>query len=465
MFNPIVAVRYLLSFLLIFFLIQGINAQEVKRFKVNKVRILFLLDASGSMVDVWNGKKRIDIAKTVLLDIADSLEKKYPDVYFGLRVFGADYHRDLKNCKDSRLAVPFSQKSRENLKKALSKISPKGMTPLAYTLEQAAKDFSTDSNCINAIVLLTDGEENCSGDPCKASDFLVKKKISFRPFIIGLGVQGKTAAKFDCVGKFINTTDEKSLRETVGVLVRQTMRTTTAQVNLIDENGDASITNIPFTMYDSETGQQEYNFIHTLNPNSKLSDTLYLNPLGRYKLVVHSIPPVVKDNIELSVGQHNIIAVNMPLGTLIAKCGGATFLNNDAQVVVRNSRKRIVHVQDFNTSVQYVKGYYRVDILTKPFSKEGALIDAGSGVEKKVDQVGSVTLFATENTRVSVLANEDDTWKEVAEFITAKKYETLKLQPGIYRLVYQKVSSKESKDTRIKKFIVDTGRTLNFNLD
>jgi Ca-activated chloride channel homolog len=458
-------VRHLFAILLFFLFVHDSSAQEVKRFKVNKVRILFLLDASGSMVDNWTGKKRMDIAKTVLLDIADSLEKKYPEVYFGLRVFGSEFPREKKNCKDTKLAMPFAQKSRENLKKTLSKLVPRGMTPIAYSLEQAAKDFGKDSNCINAIVLLTDGDENCSGDPCKAADFLVKNKISFRPYIVGLGVQDKTAAKFDCVGKFINASDEKSLRETVSVLVRQTMRTTSAQVNLIDHNGNANITNIPFTMYDSESGAQEYNFIHTLNPSSKLSDTLFLNPLGRYKLVVHSIPPVVKDNIELSVGQHNIIAVNMPVGTLTAKCPGATFLNNEAQVVVRNNKGKIVHVQDLNTSLQYLKSYYTVDMLTKPPSREGAMIDEGSSVEKKIEQVGTVTLYATESTRVSILADKDDSWVEIEDFITAKKYESLKLQPGIYRLVYQKISSRESKDTKLKRFIVESGRSLNYNLD
>jgi hypothetical protein len=104
-------------------------------------------------------------------------------------------------------------------------------------------------------------------------------------------------------------------------------------------------------------------------------------------------------------------------------------------------------------------------MLTKPPSREGAMIDEGSSVEKKIEQVGTVTLYATESTRVSILADKDDSWVKIEDFITAKKYESLKLQPGIYRLVYQKISSRESKDTKLKRFIVESGRSLNYNLD
>jgi hypothetical protein len=69
------------SFVVVFLtlLLSG-NAysQEVKRFKANDVRILFLLDVSGSMNETWNGRKKIDVAKEVLRDLADSIQKKYP---------------------------------------------------------------------------------------------------------------------------------------------------------------------------------------------------------------------------------------------------------------------------------------------------------------------------------------------------------------------------------------------------
>jgi hypothetical protein len=191
------------------------------------------------------------------------------------------------------------------------------------------------------IVLITDGDENCSGDPCKSANFLVRKKISFRPFIVGLGVTEKVVKQFDCIGQFTNTTDDVSLKQTVGVIIRQTMNSTSAQVNLLDAQANPTVTNIPFTLYDSETGKAEYNFIHTLNATG-MPDTLFLNPLGIYNLVVHTFPPVRKDNIELAVGIHNIISVDVPVGTQTTICNGSAITNNDAQVVVRTKDNSIL---------------------------------------------------------------------------------------------------------------------------
>lgn len=455
--------HYLILLCVIVF-VSKTNAQTVRIYKPNSVKILFLLDVSGSMKEKWNGQERIQTAKEVLIDIADSIQRKYPSAYMGLRVFGADYPRTQKNCKDSRLVMPFIQNATTVLPNVLKTLNPQGMTPIAYSLSQAAKDFELDSGSIHSIILITDGDENCEGDPCSVSSLLVKRKISFRPFIIGLGVEKKMAEKFDCIGQFVNATDQKSLKETMGVMIRQSMNVTTAQINLIDRKGNPSITNIPFTLYDMETNIPEYNFIHTLSP-SGLPDTLFLNPMGMYKLVVHSTPPVTKDSIELQIGTHNIIALDMPIGRLFTPCAGSTFSTNDAQVVVRNASQKIINVQELNQRENYLADNYTVNILTQPFYNQTPTVIADIETTEKIANYGSAIFYSPTKVKATLLYEQGKSWKKLKEYELYTKYETVKLQPGNYRLVYQSLGNMQTTSTKVFLFTIEESRNLSISLD
>lgn len=70
-------------------------------------------------------------------------------------------------------ALPFAQ--RDELKKAIDKIQPVGKTALAEALEKAGQRVDgVDRDAI--IVLITDGEETCGGDPCEVARQLKLKK-------------------------------------------------------------------------------------------------------------------------------------------------------------------------------------------------------------------------------------------------------------------------------------------------
>lgn len=70
-------------------------------------------------------------------------------------------------------ALPFTQ--RDELKHAIDKIQPVGKTALAEALDKAGKLVNgVDRDAI--IVLITDGEETCGGDPCEVARQLKQKK-------------------------------------------------------------------------------------------------------------------------------------------------------------------------------------------------------------------------------------------------------------------------------------------------
>ena len=430
-------------------------------FHPQKTRILFLLDASGSMKEAWNGTTRFDAARALLYKLVDSIERKEIQVEFAVRVFGAQYPRAQKNCKDSRLYAPFAKKNSVNFKNVLSKLIPQGMTPLAYSIVEGAHDFTTDTNSINAIILITDGNEICDGNPCDAAKLLAEKRIALKPFIVGVDVAAKDEARFDCVGTFLNTRTSTELQRTVGVLIRQTLNNTSAQINLIDANGNAAVTNIAFTLYDHFSRKPLYSFIHAMRTGN-LPDTLFLNPVGVYDLEVHSSPPLRKDSIELTVGRHNIIALDVPLGGFQVNTALPSPQKNDVAVIIRN-RKKIVNVQARNETKEYLRGAYDVQVLTTPFSDDTVLVLPFSTNEKTVASYGTLLLTAKEKMRGSMLL-ESKTERAILRFEISSTQKILKLQPGDYVLLCQPQTATRSESTQTKHVKIEEGKTIVFDL-
>ena len=61
------------------------------------------------MREDWNGKNKYTIAKQLLYKLIDSVERKNPNVEFAIRGFGFQSPNTQKNCKDSKLLVPFGK--------------------------------------------------------------------------------------------------------------------------------------------------------------------------------------------------------------------------------------------------------------------------------------------------------------------------------------------------------------------
>lgn len=441
-------------------IVYGLNAQQSQIYKPSVNRVLFVLDISGSMKEQWNGKDKYTTAKQLLYKLIDSVERKNPNVEFAIRAFGFQSPRSERNCKDSRLLVPFAKNNAAKIQAALDKISPQGMTPIAYSLQQAAGDFPVDDKSLNSIILITDGNENCDANPCQASKQLSEKRISLRPFIVGLGAGQEFLDKLKCVGTVLDTKDEASLYNTVGVIIRQTLNTTTAQVNLLDAKGEPTVTNVPFTLYDHGTRKILYNFVHTMNDKGN-PDTLFLDPVGIYDIEVHTFPSVKRSEIELTAGKHNIIAVDVPSGDLQVNCFGASSATNDAQVVVRGktSPKEILNVQNLNEQVKYLATDYQMLVLTTPEAVLDTTVIAMGETYGNVPGFGSVSISTIDKLQVSIYHDVKGTLNMVEKFELNAKAETHKLQPGAYVIVYKQKSSYNSESTKSQRFIIEEGRT------
>jgi Ca-activated chloride channel family protein len=228
------------------------RAQNAPPERPKVTRILFLLDASGSMMAPWEGQPRWEVAKRLLAKMADSLNA-YPNLELGLRVYGHQSPNAEQNCEDSRLEVPFAPKNAAAIKAKLKTLKAQGNTPITYSLGQSANDFPIDKTSRNVLLLITDGVESCQGDPCAISLALQRKRIFLKPFVIGIGAQKEFGKALECLGRYYNAAEVKTFKTVLNDVIAQTLAKTTVAVNLTDEAGRAVESNVNMTFINNVT--------------------------------------------------------------------------------------------------------------------------------------------------------------------------------------------------------------------
>jgi len=407
---------------------------------------------------------KILIAQRLLSNLLDSLQ--YIDnLELALRVYGHQKPYPPQNCDDTKLEVPFAKNNISKIKHRLKSINPKGTTPIAYALDKARNDFTKCENCRNIIVLITDGIEECGGDPCEVSLSLQKEGISLKPFVIGIGNDFSEA--FNCVGSYYDATSESAFSKALNVVISQALNKTTAQVNLLNENDRPVETNVNMTFYDNLSGKIKYNFVHTMN-NMGVPDTLVIDPLLKYDIEVHTIPPVRKDSIALNPGGHTIIPIKTPQGFLDLKIGGNVRTIRNLQAIIRkHDETETLNVQNFGQSEKYLTGIYDIEVLSLPrISIDSVVVSQGHTTSVEIPVPGIATIRQYTDGYGSLYVEEDNELKLIYNLpLNRAKTENLVLQPGSYRVIFRSKYADKSIYTIEENFDIDPGETVEIKLN
>lgn len=448
-------------FIVLLFLANTFAAQ--KKPTVKPLRILFVFDASKSMIAKHQNATRMDGAKNLFYRFVDSLGKD-KSIHFALRMYGHTVKYPPGNCKDSKLIVPFGPNNLSLIKQKVSEAKPTGITPIEHSLTEAANDF-TDNKTNNIVIIITDGIEECGGDPCKARQKLLAKGIVFKPFIIGIGLTPEQIKTFECVGTFYDYDNSSTFSTIASIIQQQKLNKTTAQVNLLDLSSKPKETNVNLSFYNAETNEYKYNYIHTLNYQDN-PDTLYLDDYPTYKVIAHTIPPVESKEVKLASGKHNIIAIDAPQGFLsVTRNEGAYNSNEKVKVIVRKANDlTTINVQPINSLEKYIVGNYDLEILTLP----RILISQNSIEQSKTKSIeipnaGMLQVKCLEAGDGSILVNRGGRLEWVCNLST-QTIQTFHLQPGNYVGTWRAKTLRGSIYTVEKKFTIrsDTQTSIEF---
>jgi Ca-activated chloride channel family protein len=140
------------------------------------------------------GRPKIDVAKEVLSGLIKDLPAK---TKVGLVVYG---HRQKGDCTDVEEISPLAPVDKEALLNKIKGITPKGMTPITFSVKKVAEGLKNRQD-ESTIVLVSDGEETCKGDPCSLVRELKASGTRFVMHVIGFDVNEKEKQQLSCIAR------------------------------------------------------------------------------------------------------------------------------------------------------------------------------------------------------------------------------------------------------------------------
>jgi Mg-chelatase subunit ChlD len=237
-----------------------------------------VVDASRSMWGRMGGEPKMVVAKEILEDVSYWFPE---DLDLALRAYGSASPSDSNDCADSTLLVPFAEENREPIRRAIAGLRPLGQTPIAFALNQAARDFGTLQDD-RALVLVTDGIESCGGDPVQAARELREQGIMVHLIGFGLGnAADEDAASLRAVanasgGRYVTAGSAEELKEALA----QTVATS-------------------FSVFKGRT--------KVANGSLGSNEPLYL-PEGDYRVELDSSPP---RNVQISLAPRDQLTLTL----------------------------------------------------------------------------------------------------------------------------------------------------------
>ncbi|BCJ90823.1 VWA domain-containing protein [Terrihabitans soli] len=179
---------------------------------------VLILDASGSMWGLVEGRTKMSAARTAVGTIID---KWQPDHKLGLMAYG---HRTKGDCADIELIQPIGPLNGDALRGTVQKITPKGKTPISASLRLAAEQLKSTENPAT-VILVSDGIETCNADPCAVAAELEKSGVNFTAHVIGFDVADPaTRAQLQCIarntgGVYLDAKNASGLEDALGKAV------------------------------------------------------------------------------------------------------------------------------------------------------------------------------------------------------------------------------------------------------
>ncbi len=245
-----------------------------------------VLDASGSMRAAMAGSTQMEVAKQTIKSTIATIP---PETHVALRVYAHRVEQTDKagSCVDTELMIPFGPLNVAAFSAKVDSIQPKGYTPIAYSLQQVANDFGAEREAEKVVILVSDGEETCGGDPVQAVKDLIAKGFKLKLHAVGFNVDPKTQAQLQAIaaaggGQYYDARDPVSLGQSLQKITQDALvvQKTTATYGQEVKGGDSYETAVALTAgpeyrlnHHQRTNQFDYFYID-LKTGQQLTATL-----------------------------------------------------------------------------------------------------------------------------------------------------------------------------------------------
>lgn len=387
---------------------QGLKMTEDIQQNTEQMKIIVVVDSSGSMGEILskNKSKMYYLKKLMKPFFKERWKEKN---LIGLRVYSG---LTKNKCDDIRLAVPFSTTKIDQMERVVAELNPLGMTPLHKSLIQAFEDVK-DFKGPKRVVVVTDGQDTCGGDPCETAEEWRKQDIDLKFFVIALGLKGDSDSfkKVQCIGDTHSANDDESFGDAMSQISKKINKQDNLQV--ISPDPSASV-----YLYKVENGEKKLDRVFY----AQSSQTV---PPGKYEVVVALKPAFKFSNVQI-----------LPVKKTILKVTGdgkvkVNYFNQLVNVEVQDKNNKAIKRFRSDSWASVPTGKWQLRIFKNPFYEQiipNYLVTPLGEHEYNVTGVGALKVESPD--LVGLYAYDQDK-KELGQFLSNS---TIVLKSGIYTI-------------------------------
>jgi Ca-activated chloride channel family protein len=249
------------------------------------------------------------------------------------------------------------------------------------------------------------------------------------------------------------------------VVIDQALSNTTTQLLLVTDDSKPTETDVAVTFYDQKTGQLRYDFVHTMNLRGE-PDTLSVDPVFTYRIVAHTLPPSVKENVTIEPGRHNIIALAAGRGDLELQTESG--LASDAEItciVRKHGEMSTLNVQRMNSTQRYRTGTYDLEFLTLPRLRiPDVSVQQSKVTPVRIPRSGVLNVNGSTPGDGAVFHRTGGDLEWVIDLDPGQARNQFRLLPGDYKVIYRSANAHQTAFSIEKDVTITSGQSINLDL-
>lgn len=272
-------------------------------------QLAFIFDASGSMNAALDGSTRLAVAKDAVAQLVTETATFNTSLWaYGHRLPDSD----PETCRDIENLVAFALDNSNAIVSAVAGLEAQGDTPITDAVRTVADSFTAPETGRRSIVLISDGEETCGGDPCALGAELGAAQVDLRIHAIGFSVDDAARNQLSCLaeatgGTYADAGDGAALDEALDEATDNTFGTT-LRVEVADPSADDDPT---VQLIDPATGEVVPGEAETGSTGTFFAnETVVIKP-GTWDVRVGTQPPTVLQGIEFPEGSETVIPIGL----------------------------------------------------------------------------------------------------------------------------------------------------------
>lgn len=351
---------------------------------------IMVFDASGSMWNRMDGDlTRIEIARDVMREFFGSRDASVP---LSVIAYG---HRRRGDCGDIEVIAPLGQHASGPLAATIEGLNPRGMTPLTDSLILARDQIPATAEAAD-IILVTDGLENCGGDPCALAAQLAAEGIDIRAHVVGFGLTRAEVDSLSCLpemtgGMLFQTNSGTELAEAMAMVSTPEPEPAPASLTFraVDARNGAPLAPVTWQVEALATGAQ-------VAPAATQAELSLELPDGSYR--IGATHPGFAGAIELQAQAGMTGLVDVPLDKILATLI-VEGIDAETGLALQGVEWTVINLSDESAQTHTAQGPRQAYLLNPgEYRIEGVLgaRSGGSNASATLDEDRSVTIRLAE---------------------------------------------------------------------